>query len=51
MKEINVQELTRDNFNIYGSFANMVDPQGPHLGEEPCEFYRDMGVLTLGTEQ
>ncbi|MHC1772056.1 MAG: ureidoglycolate lyase [Flexilinea sp.] len=48
MKEIKVQELTKDNFNIYGSFANMVDPQGPHLGEEPCEFYRDMGVLTLG---
>lgn len=48
MKEIPVQELSLEKFCNYGSYSNMLSPQGPHLGEPPCEFYRDMGILTLG---
>lgn len=48
MKEIQVQELCLEKFWNYGSYSNMLSPQGPHLGEPPCEFYRDIGILTLG---
>lgn len=48
MKKVNVKELTLDSFNMYGSFAKMINPQGPHLGSEPVEFYRDMAFLGLG---
>lgn len=49
MKEIHAQELSIEKFCIYGSYSNMLSPQTPHLGAPPCEFYRDMGVLTLGS--
>ncbi|MCE5188394.1 MAG: ureidoglycolate lyase [Eubacteriales bacterium] len=49
MKEVTVQTLTRDAFEKYGSFSEMVEPRGPHLGSEPCEFYRDRAILTLNT--
>ena len=42
-----VKELTVEAFSKYGSFANLVAPEGPHLGQAPCTFFRDMGVVTL----
>ena len=37
MKTIKVKELTAENFKHYGSFASMVNPEGPSLGD----FYND----------
>lgn len=47
-RKTKVKELTLADFNIYGSFANMINPQTPKLGVEPAEFYRDMVFLNLG---
>lgn len=48
MKKVVARKLTLDDFNVYGSFARLIDPRGPKLGEEPIEFYRDMLQLDLG---
>jgi len=48
MKSVNIKELNMEDFGQYGSFADMVNPDGPHLGEEPIEFYRDRVLLPLG---
>lgn len=37
MRTIKVKPLTAENFKHYGSFASMVNPQGPSVGD----FYRD----------
>jgi len=43
-----VKELSWDNFNQYGSFANMVNPDAYKIGGEPTEFFRDIVLLNLG---
>jgi len=49
MKTITVKPLTVENFKFYGAFSGMINPKNwPKLGEEPCEFYRDMNILDLG---
>ncbi len=48
MEEVKIQALTAEDFKKYGTFADMTSPNGPHLGSEPCEFYRDMGILHTG---
>jgi hypothetical protein len=48
VKTIKVQALTEKAFAFYGSFQDMLRPQGPHLGKEPCTFFRDMAVQSLG---
>jgi ureidoglycolate lyase len=48
MGKIGIKKLTSDNFKIYGSFSNMINPKAPRLGPEPIEFYRDMEQLNLG---
>ena len=47
-RRVKVKELTLENFNIYGTFANMINPKAPKLGEKPAEFFRDMVLLNLG---
>ena len=37
MRTIKVKPLTAENFKHYGSFASMVNPEGPSLGD----FYND----------
>ena len=37
MRKIKVKPLTAENFKHYGSFASMVNPEGPSLGD----FYND----------
>jgi len=48
VREITWKRLTPDGFAKYGTFADMVNPSGPHLGAEPIEFYRDMVQASLG---
>lgn len=48
MKKITVQELSAENFKIYGSFSNLINPNAPRFGPEPIEFYPDLEQLNLG---
>jgi ureidoglycolate lyase len=48
MKEISWKKLTPEAFGKYGTFANMTDPSGPHLGADPIEFYGDRAQSVLG---
>lgn len=48
MRKVSIKELSREDFDKYGSFAPMLDPGGPHLGSPPIEFYRDRVLLELG---
>lgn len=45
---IAVQELTREAFYPFGSYAQMLNPDTIKFGEEPIEFYRDMAQADLG---
>lgn len=44
MRTIHVEQLTHESFRPFGSFTDLLNPHGPHLGEPPLEFYRD-GLL------
>lgn len=47
--EKTIKELNREDFNKYGSYAKMLDPEGAiKFGAEPIEFYRDMIQLNMG---
>jgi len=48
MGKISIKILTSDNFKIYGSFSNMINPKAHRLGPEPVEFYPDIEQLNLG---
>lgn len=48
MKSINVQKLNRDNFDKYGTFHNMLDPDTEILAPGAVEFHRDIAKVTLG---
>jgi ureidoglycolate lyase len=48
MRKVKIKELSLKDFQIYGSFAALVNPKRHHFGEPPIEFYRDMLQLTLG---
>lgn len=41
MRKIKAQPLTAEAFAPYGTIANMMDPQGYHIGGEFHDFYRD----------
>ena len=51
MKSIHVQELTLEAFNRYGSFADLVHPNGDITGipGSIIEFYRDRLTLTASS--
>jgi len=48
MKKVNIKVLTLEDFKIYGSFSNMINPDTPSLGNDSIRFYRDMEILDLG---
>ncbi len=48
MTKATVKELNPADFGKYGGFANLINPDAPHLGAEPIQFYRDMALLELG---
>ena len=50
MQTVAVQELTSEKFVVYGTYANMISPEGPKIGDAPIEFYRDMGIVTAPGE-
>ena len=48
MSTVSIQELTLERFQVYGSFANMLNPKSPKIGAPPIEFFRDMARVNLG---
>jgi ureidoglycolate lyase len=46
---VGIKELTLESFQIYGSFAKMLNPKGPKLEMGPIQFFPDMGFLNLGS--
>lgn len=47
-RSVTVRELSAEAFRHYGSYAQMINPAAPKLGEAPVEFFRDMVQLDLG---
>jgi ureidoglycolate lyase len=48
VREVKVQDLNHERFNRYGSFTQLIDPDGDFIGSEPLQFYRDRVQLELG---
>lgn len=48
MKKVIVQKLSREHFEKYGSFHNMINPQTEVLAKGTVEFHRDIAKMTLG---
>lgn len=48
MRTIPVEELSRDAFWQFGSYAQTLDPAAEKIGEAPIEFFRDLAQLNLG---
>jgi ureidoglycolate lyase len=48
VKKVKLKELTREDFNTYGTFAQLINPDAVKIGDEPVEFFRDMAPLDLG---
>jgi ureidoglycolate lyase len=48
MRKAKIEELTLDSFKDFGTFANMINPDVPKIGDKPVEFFRDMLQLELG---
>lgn len=46
MRKIKMQELKKDIFDKYGNFSNMLSPEGVHLGNDLCAFYRDLNRMS-----
>lgn len=46
MKKIKAQPLTKENFSTYGNFANILNPEGNHLGN----FYADQVIFPVSGE-
>jgi ureidoglycolate hydrolase len=50
MPRVKIKELTLENFNKYGSFANMINPDAVKIGAAPVEFFRDLIGQNLGRD-
>jgi len=48
MTDVKIRELTKEGFEPYGTYANMLHPNATKIGAEPIEFFRDMVQLDLG---
>src|SRR5674476_814998 len=48
MRKLKFKELTAESFQNYGTFSNLINPRAIKIGEEPCEFFRDILQLNLG---
>lgn len=48
MRKLKFKELTAESFQNYGTFSNLINPRAVKIGEEPCEFFRDILQLNLG---
>ena len=50
MKKIKVQELSPEAFAPYGSYVNLLKPEGEVFGALPIAFYRDMLPAQMGVD-
>ena len=50
MRKVKAKELTREDFSVYGTFAQLINPETVRIGDEPIEFFRDMIRLDLGID-
>jgi ureidoglycolate lyase len=48
MRTVTAEPLTLETFAAFGSYANLIQPDGPRLGAPPIEFFRDALPLELG---
>jgi ureidoglycolate lyase len=48
MHSVRVEPLTLETFAPFGTFRNLIDANGPHLGAPPITFYRDLLPLEQG---
>ena len=48
MNKLHVQELSKEAFAVYGTYASLIAPEGEKLGPAPVEFFRDMIPVSLG---
>lgn len=46
MKKIEVRNILKCDFSIYGRYGNLIEPDTLYIGADPIRFYRDM--LPLG---
>lgn len=49
MKTIKIQTLSRESFDKYGTFHNMINPDTEILAPGVVEFHRDMAQVSLGS--
>ena len=47
MMNINVEELSLKEFMPFGSYVNLLEPNGEIIGDIPVEFFRDMTDCNL----
>jgi ureidoglycolate lyase len=47
---IQVEALSLTEFMAYGSFINLLEPEGERIGNAPVEFFRDMTDCNLGAK-
>jgi ureidoglycolate lyase len=48
MKTVQIEELSVEAFQPFGSYSMQVDPAAEKMGAPPVEFFRDMVQLDLG---
>ena len=48
MPALPIEPLSTEAFAPFGTYAQMIDPDGEKLGRPPIEFYRDKVALDLG---
>lgn len=46
MKKLEIKNLLESNFEVYGRYADLLNPSSPYIGEDPVRFYRDMMPLS-----
>jgi len=47
-RKVPIKQLTCEAFQIYGSFANVLEPKVPKLGGGAIEYFPDLAILSLG---
>ncbi|MDR7869293.1 MAG: hypothetical protein RIN55_00440 [Tissierellaceae bacterium] len=48
MREIKIKQLTKESFERYGSYINLIDNDRAKLGNTPNEYYRDLMPSYIG---
>jgi len=48
MRDVRIRQLTKEGFEPYGTYGDMIHPKTTKIGKEPISFFRDMVQLDLG---